>query len=372
MYSVTGAAKWELLAGQHKDVFGADAESGFFSQVLQSSMRGTHASGTGVQDMLAKLGERFPFADIREGEVKAGVKGMEEFFGDEAGDHVAVEASALESMFGDGSLAKAVEDAMAAFLENSGASSLEGAYVQRRVSITVTTVRFSVAQRDAESGELLSANELKTALHDKIQELVDKFFGKQGAASDESDGEETAADDAAGAADKTPAANAYGYGAALWSMELYYSASYVQAAGQGSAVAASAQSWQTSAAFTGNFSQFSGNFLAQALYTGFGAGGMTGPFTSLLGQTLSGFGMTSDGVVRGQDGYSLKLRQSRNLVAELMELFGSRVLGNAAADVGAVGETEDAGEASQSSAAGEAEAGGNAAEAAGVGDVGAA
>lgn len=360
MYSVTGAAKWDMLTGKQQDVSGTDGD--FFSQVLKTSMFGAFGTGGGVQDLLSQLSERFPSATMSEGVVPSGTKGMEKYFGSKAGDHVAIGSSTLQSMLGNSGLVKSVEDAISAFLEGTGSNTgeaAEGTYMQRRVSITVTTIRFSVAQRSGESGELLTSNELKTTLQDKIKELVNAFFNTSAAETDDDSEAETDASDAGTEAAKAAAAaadfkNQFGFSSTLWSMELYYSSSYVQTKGQGSDIAASAQSWQMSAAFSGSFSQFTGNFLPQAIYSGFGTGGMTGPFTSLLGQTLSGFGMTSSGVERGQGGYSLNLRQSRNLVAELMELFDSRVLGDAAAEVASVGEATEAEGSAQAAESGEA------------------
>ena len=108
-------------------------------------------------------------------------------------------------------------------------AAMEGAYVQRTVTVTITTIRFGTTQRD-ESGDMLAASELKTSLQEKLQELIERFFGKT-AATSETDSDGSDAEDGEAAESKETDAktgNGYAFSGIMWSMELFYSSSYVQ------------------------------------------------------------------------------------------------------------------------------------------------
>lgn len=333
MYSIAAAtARWDALV--EGGIGRAEGADGSFAAVMESKFESVFAGNAEASEALSRLGRRFPGATFREGRAEAGAQGMEELFGTEAGDHVAVDGVALEAMLGDGSLAKAVEDALSAFLEGGAASAPSSAYVQRRVTVTVTTVRFSVAQRDGETGDLLTDKELKTSLRDAIRGLIERFFGPE---ADKADAGEDAEDG------ETGQSGAPTHGGAFWSMELFYASSYIQAAGESNGGFLTAQTESFGARFSGGFSQLTDSFLPRAIFDGFSESGRGGPFTSLVGPALAGLGLSSDGVVRTAGGYGMKIRESRNLIAELMDLFSSRVLGAAATAVGGV-ETPAAGE----------------------------
>lgn len=219
-------------------------------------------------------------------------------------------------------LFKTIEDAISSFLEGTDLAASEGSFVQRRISITITTVRFTSTQRDAATGEMQSSSELKTALQEKLRELINQFFGVSANNETEAEDEEAEATEKVAETDKAADKqdNGFRYSGIMWSMELYYSSSYIQGMSQGGAGSAmSAQSWQ----FSASFSQLTSSFIPGALgqWTGSNEGGSSGfgPFTSLLDSILSGFGMTSDGMAQGMGGYTMRLRESRNLMAELME-----------------------------------------------------
>lgn len=328
MYSVTSAsAQWDLFTGKNKDVAGVGDDA--FSRIFGSSLKNVFGGDSAIQGILDSLAQRFPNATVREGEVGAGVKGTEEFFGEEEGDQVAVETSALAAMSNSADLFKTIENAISSFLEGTSASASQGSYVQRSVSITITTIRFSVAQRDAGTGELQSSSELKTALQEKLQELINKFFGVSPAEDTDTDADAAEETEKVAETEKSSDKQAGGYqfGGIMWSMELYYSASYIQGMSQNgsSGSGMSAQSWQ----FSASFSQLTNSFIPGAIgqWAGGNEGGSSGsgPFSSLFDGLLSGFGIASDGVTQGMGGYMMRLRESRNLMAELMELYGSRI-----------------------------------------------
>lgn len=200
---------------------------------------------------------------------------------------------------------------------------------------------------------MLAASELKTSLQEKLQELIERFFGKTAATSETGSDGSDAEDGEAVEGKETDAkiGNGYAFSGMMWSMELFYSSSYVQSMGQSQngAGSFSASSWSFSASasyssFSGDFSQLTSSFLPQALLGGLSSFGQGGPFTSLL----SGMGMTFDGIGEAQGGgYFTKLRESRNLMAELMELYGMRIKPK---EVEATAETEEVGEAEEAPA----------------------
>lgn len=323
MYSVTGAnTKWDIFSGQRKDIAGSGDNS--FSQIFGSSLKGLLGDQGGIQGMLDRLSERFPNLAVKEATAEAGIEGADKALGEEEGDQVAVESAALAAMSGNQDLAKKIEEAISSFMNSAGTvpALAEGAYVQRSITITVTTIRFGSFQRDGDSGDLLAASELKTSLQDKLQELIERFFGKAANAGGTKSDADAEAKDETAATKETEAktGNGYAFSGAMWSMELFYSSSYINSMagnGQGSL---SAETWSFSASYS-SFNQLTGSILPQSLQNGLSSFGQGGPFTSLL----SGMGMSYDGASQTADGYFMKLRESRNLIAELMELYGSRI-----------------------------------------------
>jgi hypothetical protein len=331
MYNVNSAsAQWDIITGKKSSSsFDITGGSGVFGATLKEML----ANKNGIQGMLDKLADLFPDADISKGKPEAGVEGADKYYGKEGGDKVAVDENLLASMFGNGDLAKKVEEAIASFFNsNAGANPVEGTYAQRSVSITITTIRFNVAQRAEGSGELLTGQELQTAFQEKIQDLINRIFGTgSGDASSDKKGDDETKDTAPAAAtesgkDKT-AQSLAGYSAMMFSMELFFSSGFIN--NMGASAQASGQSMQFSMSFSSyaaNFQDFSGNFLPQSIYQSLAdSTDSSGPFTSLLDGALGKFGMSSNGFSATQAGFSFKMGQSRDLLSELMDqLFANR------------------------------------------------
>ncbi len=246
-------------------------------------------------------------------------------------------------MLGDGNLAKMIEDAIAGFLEggeNSGMMAMNGAYVQRSVTITVTTLRYTEMQRSQENGDILAASELQTSLRDKIGEMIQQLFGA-GSRGEESESETSG--DAGNDGDSVPSRNRtqWGSGAvSMWSMELFYSMTAIQ--GQGAFGTGSGSGEASGYNVSGSFSRFSasyGSFSAltsnrlPSLLSQFMGGGSEsgGGLSGFLEEALSGFGLSGGSYRQTSEGFSFKVSQSRNLIAELMELYGDRIGQNNAA-----------------------------------------
>lgn len=315
---------------------------GPFSSVFGSTMRGFMAKG-GIQEALASLRERFPAAQVAEGEVEPGIEGGKKQYGDKAtSDRVTVSSALLAGMVGSANLAGMVQDAIAGFLERGDGGNLmniQGATVQRTVTITYTQIRYGEFHRDPENGEILGANEFKTNFHDRLAELIKKFFGvpEEEAASDaeadESEAEETNAPDAS-----KPAAPASSPSSAasvsMWSLEVYFSFTYINStldAGTGGAGSAqgswqgASASWQSSS-FAAGLRGVLGGFLPSAFRGAAGPGeGSGGSLFDFLEETLAGMGLSAGGYQESQEGLFFRLREGRNLIAELMELYGGRI-----------------------------------------------
>lgn len=339
MYDVFGAAmnRYGINGMNFGGAAGADNASGTFGNSLKSLLNGQG----GIEGALDRLRDRFPGLAVKEETVKPGVQGAEEDAKAVAGDLLTVESAAFSAIAGNTDLAAKVEKAIDAFMNGAGTtpSLMQGAYVQRTVSVTVTTIRFSAIQRSAETGDMLAGSELSTSLHDAIQELVNRFFGKDGAEdSDASSKEGEKSDVAEENAEAGASSGGYSFAGAMWSMELYYSSTYIQAMGGNGGLSGDAsETWGYQAGFSGVFSQFSGSLLPQALFDGFSGTGQ-GPFTSLL----SGMGMALDGVSQMRNGYLATLRESRNLLAELLEFQTNRTQAGAGEKAESAEETEAA------------------------------
>lgn len=331
MYNVNSAsAQWDIITGKKSSSsFSVTDGAGVFGATLKEMM----ANKNGIQDMLDKLSERFPNADISKGKPEAGVEGADKYFGKDGGDKVAVDESLLASMFGNGDLAKKVEEAISSFFNsNAGSNPVEGAYTQRSVSISITVIRFNVAQRAEGSGEMLTGQELQTAFQDKLQELINRVFGSS-SSGESTDGEsEEDTDDSKAAAGtgtgKDKGAQSFSaYSAMQFSMELFFSSGFINnMGGSGNAGGQSGQFSMSFSSYAANFQSFSGIFLPQSIYQALtDSNDTSGPFTSLLEGALGKFGLTSNGFSASQSGFSFKMGQGRDLLSELMDqLFANR------------------------------------------------
>lgn len=342
MYSLINAlARGESISAKNFNSSSGVGSSDAFEKIFNSFKGGS----TGIQDLLSKIQERFPGAKVKEGEVPAGIeesKKAAEEDGDKVSDKVNMSSSLLESMLGNSGLAKMVEDAISSFLDNTGSGgmmNMNGAYVQRSVTITITTVRYTEMQRSQETGDILGASELQTSLQDKIKEMMQQLFGGG------NQGEETDAD-AEGSEktkDKTASnlpSNWGGSSVSMWSMELFYSMTSIQGqnGGSGSSASGSFSSFQFSASYS-SFTGLTSNQLPSLLSqyanggsgssgTGSGSGSGSGGLAELLEEALANFGLSGSSYRQSSEGFSFKLSQSRNLIAELMELYGDRIGGN--------------------------------------------
>lgn len=338
MYNVTSAsAAWNILTGQRTDVDSAD---GSFSEIFGARLRGTQStgSGTGIQDMLAKLAERFPNAKVTEGAAGEGTKAAEEKFGVEEGDNVAVDSNVLSQMFGNNDFFKQIEDALSSFFNSdAGANPASGSYSQRNVSISITVVTFSVTQRAEGSGELLSSQDLQSSLQAQMKELIERVFGRGAAATEEttdeeSDSEDTS-DESAKATDETNKSESAGNtnlwktgnnAFSAWSMQMYYSNAMIQSMGNNSSQNSSMQSFFASyQSYSSNLQDFTNSYLPQSIYDQMSKNSsLSGPFTSLFEGGLGQLGLTSGGFSQTTDGYQFSMRNGRDFLSEFLEMTG--------------------------------------------------
>lgn len=324
-------SKWASDSGNN----GGDPFSEFFKKRLDGNQT--------VKAALDRLGERFPNLSIGTGEPGEGVKGADAKAKEttDAADRVALGDSILAGMTGDSELAKAVEDVIAAFLERSPDSNLMnfgGASVQRSLSITITTVRYSELHYSQAGGDLIGGSDLRTNFHERLADMVREFFNLKKPGEDGV--EET--DDAEGATEAARPSTLPGFGlggAAMWSMEMYFSASYVSSlsgtgAGRDESAEGLLEAWNFSASFSASFTQSLGAFLPGALSGVAGGGAAFGGSMSagqidsvngFLDSFLSGFGLDNGGFRTGEDGFFVNFRQRRNLLNELMELYRDKV-----------------------------------------------
>lgn len=312
-----------------------------FSRIFGSTLDGLMRKG-GIEEALKSLRERFPGISVSEGGAETGT-GVGEAKTSETEkaadtDEVTVGSSVLAGMFGSAELTKMVEDAISGLLERSSDSNLMnfgGAYVQRSVTITLTQVRYGEYHRDGETGELLGAADLKANFHEQLTDLIKKFFGGDPLADKtEEDGDKT---DAMSETSKT-GSSGIGASVSMWSLEIYYSASYIASAfdSQSSGANANQQgAWQASAWQT-SFSASLRGSLAGAIPSAMQNSGFEGGrMWQALEDTLASYGLAIGGLRQTTDGFMAKLREGRNLLAELMEMYGGRIgaPANPAADV---------------------------------------
>ena len=318
-----------------------------FSRIFNSALNGSRSSNS-IQDMLDKLQQRFPKVNVKEGEAEAGVEGAKKRYESEdpSSDQVAVSSSVLAGMLGSSSLAKMVEEAISGFLDRGSDSNLmnfQGAVVQRTVTITYTQVRYGEFHRSDETGELLGASELKANFHEQLADLIKKFFGDSksavsGAENTEADGEEEGKEtDAASGTEKTPSTlpSFPGGSVSMWSLEVYYSFSYFSTSqfdtsGLGNSAGSGQASWQSQSwqysSFSASLRGVLGGQIPSAIQSGGNSNGNgSSSIFDFLEETLASLGLMSGGLRESEDGLFFRLREGRNLMAELMELYGGRI-----------------------------------------------
>jgi hypothetical protein len=319
-------------AASPSSVGGAD-----FSNLL-ASLKGKSgenaSSGTGASDFMDRLASRFPNVNFSEGTVGETPKEVQEYFGTEEGDNVAVESAAAEAIAGNSGLSAMFDNMLAAFEEAMGKTqAMDGAHVQRNIMVTSVSVRFSVSQIDSGTGETLSMNELKTAFSeftDKLAEIAQKFFGDaETETGGDKSGEEnldTVAEDGqdADGSEGNPFAGFFGGG---MSFSMHFSASFMQTQGMtgSGGEAFSANDFMDAFRKQGNFQNYMNSTFSASLFGGLMSGGSTSgagndPFTSMLNGGMGIFGMSSQGAWRQDGGFSFKFGESRNMITELLAM----------------------------------------------------
>lgn len=326
MHYVTSsvAAKWGMsqFSGQGGSTVDGDAFASFFDKLKSQAQE----KNKGFTDLLSWLGGSFPSASLKPGEVEPGIKGTEKQFGKEEGDQVALDESALSAMANNSQFAQTVESAIAQFFNSTNSSPTEGTYNQRLVSVTSITIRFSVVTRTEGSGSLKSAEEFMTDFHDKLKEMIDSFFNLSGTGDKtDANGDETAGNEDSEKADETKdiaKLPSFFFGSnASWSMELFYSQASFGSDGKISS--GGSIQWQ----FGGSMSSSIGQLTSSSMFGAMGAGFQFGSsaFTSFIGSDLSNFGLSADNFRQDDGGLFMRLRESRSLLSELMELYNSGV-----------------------------------------------
>lgn len=342
MYNVSNSVYNWFANAANSAGSSASAAGTDFSKFLEG-VGGKSGGSDSAGSLLEYLSRKFPNANFSEGSVGETPKDVEEYFGKDEGDNVAVEAAAAEAIAGNPGLSKIFEDMMAAFQNTAGQTqAMDGAYLQRNVVVTVVTVRFSVSQIDGESGETLSMNELTTAFSEKLRELAQKFFGN--VSETETEDDETGSDaidivakEPQDAADATnPYASFFGAG---FSFSMYFSAGYIKKASEsgedGTGGDFFGQNFQASFAARGNFQSYANSTFSNAVFSGLMSSGLgSGAFTSMLDKGMDMLGMSTESSWMRDGGFFAKFGQSRGLIAELMAMYSasSGSLSVAAAD----------------------------------------
>ncbi len=308
--AATAAAKSAAAAASGTD----------FAAFLDSLKGADTTAGSSVSSLLERLSRRFPGVNFTEGAVGDTAEDVQEAFGDEEGDNVAITPEAAEAVAGNAGLASMLESVLAAFRDSLGATQpAEGAHVQRNVMVASATIRFSVSQIDSRTGETLSMSELTSAFSEfaeQLQELAQKFFGDATGATGET-GE-------TGAAGGNAGSNFFAGG---MSFRMYFSAGMFSSQGTGSREGSGGNSGFSLEDFMNSFRQ-GGNFQN---YLGGIFGGGANAIGSLLDGGLDMFGLSRTGMTRESAGFSFRFGMQRSgstLLAELMEMLNAR---NAAA-----------------------------------------
>lgn len=320
MYSVTNAAdKWGFSSNYSAN--SAQSGSDVFSMMLDRMKKGGASSQDSLLDLLDK---RFPGMNLKTGSASEGAKGAEEVAGNKEGDHVAIESAAAESILGSSKMMEMLEKALSAFADTAGQTQpAQGAYVQRSMMVSMVSIRVTVSQYSQESGEMLSANEMKTAFSDKIEEMIRKFFGKGVSGAEDSETADKEADSADETAKTENTSQAASWAAGV-SFSMYFSSTFIS--GFNTSDASAYQMSQMSGGFQfsaqGGFQDYANSSFPYAIFSGLQSSGFgSGPFTSMLNGALDQFGLSAESMWQQDGGYFLKLRESRNLIAELMNLY---------------------------------------------------
>lgn len=303
------AAAWAFSATSTTGATGSSGtgEGDAFSKLFNSIKSG---SQSGLDNVLSSLSERFPGLSFSAG--KVGSKEDSSAAANESEqvkDTAKIDENALAEMSASQSFASMIEKALFSFLDaTQNMQAANGAYNQRSISITVTTISFSINQIDNNSGEKLSSQELQAAIKEKMDELIKKVFGA-GAS-----GETTGETDESGEIGNIVQANDLPYGMGSWSMSLFYSQSYIQ----GSDSISPGSVYSRSVSFS--MQSLTSSFMPQQLQQ------IMNGESSLdsLREMMTGVGMSIISFSQTQDGFSMRLGESRNLLSELMEMLNQR------------------------------------------------
>ncbi|MCC8109802.1 MAG: hypothetical protein LIQ30_12330 [Planctomycetes bacterium] len=386
--AVAVSAKWDFSMSGTSGATEATDDS--FKNFLNTSM----SFSAGFEQIFGQLSEQFPSVNFKEGTPEAGAEGASKFFGNEPGDYAAIGSDVMNSIFGGNSdIMNQIKDAISSFLDASqDIQPMEGASIQRSVTITVTTVRFNVSQMQEGTGELLKADELMANLQDQMKELLEKVFGIQSpdtdlldsadeaAASEEADetaavtdADETAAteetdetkDIATVPAEDEKKASSWSSRNFAWSMQLFYSNTFMETLGSTNQNKQSS-SFGFQASGFGSFQNFSNSILPQSIYDSVLGGDTSGQgaLMAMMDKMFSGTSIGFGGLRKTDNGYLAELKETKNLLAELFESLKSRGGVPAIGGADKASETPAAEETAPAAESGSADAGAAAAEAA--------
>ncbi len=345
--AVAVAAKWDFSMNASSGATEATDDS--FKNFLNTSM----SFSAGFEQIFGQLSDQFPSVNFKEGTPEAGAEGASKFFGNEPGDFAAIGSDVMQSIFGGNSdIMNQIKEAISSFLDASqDIQPMEGASIQRSVTITVTTVRFNVSQMSEGTGELLKADELMASLQDQMKELLEKVFGIQSpdtdlidtadeaAASEEAeeavaatDADETAAteetdetkDIAKVPAEDEKKASSWSSRNFAWSMQLFYSNTFMESLGStGQNKQSSSFGFQASGF---SFQNFSNSTLPQSIFDSVLGGDTSGQgaLMAMMDKMFSGTSIGFGGLRKTDNGYLAELKETKNLLAELFESLKNR------------------------------------------------
>ena len=312
--TIPTAASWLFSTTGATGNIGGNGEGNAFSKLFDSIRNGSKSN---FEDILGKLSERFPDLSFKPPPASgAGSVDNQEAAPEEIQDTAEIDENALAEMSASEAFSSLVEKALSSFLDatKNMPSSMNGVNTIRSISITVTTATFSVNQTNGSTGETLMSQELQTALKEKIDEMINKVFGIGGGGS-EGETEETQSKDETAASTEPARANEnpfnFGHGMSGWSMQLYYSQSFLQdSAGN------SMQSWNAGFSMQGLTTSFIPEELSRMMNEG-------GSLDQLREQ-MSGFGLSISGFNQSWNGVGMRIGESRNLLSELLEALDQR------------------------------------------------
>lgn len=252
----------------------------YFATLLGNQMS-KQSTGSGVQGILDRLSQRFPnisFVPKTDKTDKTDKTEKEETTSvvpESDKDEVEIDETAAAEASGSDTLTKMLEDIVAALLDRNSDSNLMNfggnAFTYRRVSITITTVSYSEQHYANGSSELLGSSDLRASFQDRLAEMLQEFFGAkrpEETATGTADAEKT---------DKTATTDkdwSGGFAAGFWSMELFYSQSYISSFANAGDGAVNSASWNYSASFSASFAQGFTSFLMPQALSGMNGGGL--------------------------------------------------------------------------------------------------